>query len=104
MNKIFFTAILLFGSFVFADGIVNPILTPVDAKIQTLQQAPQFTPTVRDAQGFDIHMTRDQAIKYCKSQGHHLPSARELALLATSLGAAGISNTAQSRYDLKSEL
>ncbi len=45
-----------------------------------------------------IYMNQPDAIKYCASQGQHLPSARELAQLATSRGAAGISETAKNGY------
>ncbi len=35
-------------------------------------------------------MSQSDAVHYCASQGAHLPSARELAQLSTSLGAKGI--------------
>jgi hypothetical protein len=48
-------------------------------------------------------MYQQEAVSYCKSQGAHLPSTREFALLATSLGAKGIWETSgnpPSGYDL----
>jgi len=36
------------------------------------------------------YMTQRKAIRYCKSQSQHLPSARELAQFSASLGANGI--------------
>jgi hypothetical protein len=44
---------------------------------------------VKDASGKANYMTRVEAVQYCERQGKHLPSARELAQLAMSMGAKG---------------
>jgi hypothetical protein len=51
---------------------------------------PQFLDVARNADGSVRCMTQADAIQYCLNQGAHLPSARELAQLAMSLGARGI--------------
>ena len=43
-------------------------------------------------------MNQYDAVSYCANQGMHLPSARELAQLSASLGAAGISETPKGYY------
>ncbi len=59
---------------------------------------PQFGDIVRNTDGSIRYMNQSDAINYCTSQGQHLPSAREFAQLAQSLGAAGISETAKDGY------
>ncbi len=49
-------------------------------------------------------MTQSDAMSYCANQGMHLPSARELAELSASLGAAGISETPKAGYYLVSAI
>ncbi len=72
----------------------------VDARIQELQAglAPQFGDIVRHADGSINYMSQSVAISYCAGKGMHLPSARELAQLATSMGAAGFSETPKKGY------
>lgn len=43
-------------------------------------------------------MNQADAMSYCANQGMHLPSARELAQLSASMGAAGISETAKDGF------
>lgn len=45
---------------------------------------------IKDEHGFPVLMNREKAIEYCKNQGAHLASARELAQIAMSHGAKGI--------------
>lgn len=73
-------------------------LAAEDVRIQTLQPTPQFGDIVRNIDGSILYMNQADAINYCASQGQHLPSARELAQLAQSLGALGISETAKDGY------
>ena len=73
-------------------------LAAVDARIQALQPSPQVGDIARNTDGSIRYMNQADAINYCTSQGQHLPSARELAQLAQSLGAAGISETAKDGY------
>ena len=58
----------------------------------------QVGDTEKITDGRDLYMSQADAIKYCASNGQHLPSARELAQLATSMGATGISETAKDGY------
>jgi uncharacterized protein (TIGR02145 family) len=58
-------------------------------------QAPRFLDIAKNADGSPNLMPQSEAIAYCKDpnqvpQPAHLPSARELAQLSTSLGAKGI--------------
>jgi len=58
-------------------------------------QAPRFLDIAKNADGSPNFMTQSEAIAYCKDpnqvpQPAHLPSARELVQLSTSLGAKGI--------------
>lgn len=62
-------------------------------KDQALQKSLQFSDIARKADGTIRYMNQGDAINYCANQGQHLPSARELAQLATSMGAAGILET-----------
>jgi len=55
------------------------------------QPVPQIGILAKNTDGSPRNMSQTEAIDYCKSQAQHLPSARELAQLAQSLGAAGIS-------------
>lgn len=64
-----------------------------DRKTSKQFQAPQmptFFEIARNRDGSVKYMKQARAIQYCSSQGAHLPSARELVQLATSLGARGI--------------
>ena len=89
-------------------------LAAVDARIQALQPIPQIGDIARNTDGSIRYMDQADAISYCacdsdharKDLGcttapnsNHLPSARELAQLAQSMGAAGISETAKDGYD-----
>jgi hypothetical protein len=60
--------------------------------------APSLTDIVRNADGSVHYMNQLLADKYCRDQGSHLATARELALVAQSLGAQGISETAKDGY------
>ncbi len=62
------------------------------------QTSPQFSDIARNADGSMSQMSLDDAIKYCESRGQRLPRAREFAEFASSLGAAGISQTAKYGY------
>ncbi len=73
-------------------------MAAVDARIQALQPSPQVGDIARNTDGSIRYMNQADAINYCASQGQHLPSARELAQLAQSMGAAGISETAKNGY------
>jgi uncharacterized protein (TIGR02145 family) len=53
-------------------------------------EMPTFLDIAKNADGKPKYMNQAEAIYYCLNQGAHLPSARELALLAMSLGARGI--------------
>jgi len=70
----------------------------VDARIQELQPSPQIGEIERNTDGSIRYMRQAGAINFCASKGQHLPSARELAQLATSMGAVGISETAKDGY------
>ncbi len=73
-------------------------LVAVEARIQALQPSPQVGDIARDTYGRIRLMNQVEAFNYCARQGQHLPSVRELAQLATSMGAAGISETAKDGY------
>ena len=99
-------------------------LAAVDARIQALQPSPQIGDIARNTDGSIRYMDQADAINYCacdsdharKDLGcttapnsNHLPSARELAQLASQhctsdllgkepCGAAGISETAEDGY------
>ena len=60
---------------------------------------PQFSDIAKNADGTINYMTQADAIKYCASQGQHLPSARELAQLSTSMGSTGITDAYTDGYD-----
>ena len=64
----------------------------MDARIKELWvgQMPAFLDIAKDAYGKVKFMNQANAVQYCSAQGAHLPSARELAQLAMSLGAKGI--------------
>lgn len=68
-------------------------LAAVNAKIQQLKPSPQFSDIARHHNGSPKYMTQSEAIEYCKKRGQHLPSAKELASLPSTLGAVGISET-----------
>jgi hypothetical protein len=76
--------------------------TEVEARLAVLikNSAPNLTDIAKNADGSVRHMTQYDADNYCRSQGQRLPTARELALYAQSLGAQGISETAKDGYDL----
>ncbi len=74
----------------------------VEENIKELQ-SPQIGDIARDTDGKIRYMNRADAISYCSNQGQHLPSARELAQLASRpctsdradkepCGAAGVSD------------
>lgn len=83
----------------YADSVCNSLAecqqlkARVDARIQELDGV-----IARYADGRVRHMNQFDAMSYCASRGMHLPSARELAQLAASRGAAGISETAKNGY------
>lgn len=55
--------------------------------------APKFTDVARDANGKILHMNQYEADSYCRSRNQRLPTARDLAAYAHSMGAKGISKT-----------
>ena len=59
---------------------------------------PRFDDIAKNADARVQFMNHQKAIQYCASQGKRLPSIRELAQLASSMGAAGISETAKEGY------
>jgi hypothetical protein len=59
---------------------------------------PNLTDIVKDTDGLIRGMTQYEAKNYCRSQGQRLPTIRELALYAQSLGARGISETPEVGY------
>ncbi|MFN8943765.1 MAG: hypothetical protein ACK5WZ_03980 [Pseudobdellovibrionaceae bacterium] len=75
-------------------------LLAVNARIRALQPSPQpqIGDFARHNDGSIRHMTQVTAIGYCKFKGQHLPTVRELAQWAQSMGATGISETAQNGY------
>ena len=77
---------------------VQARIQEVEARIQALRPSPQVGDIVRNNEGSILYMRQADAISYCKSQGQHLPSAREFAQLAQSQGAAGISEKAKPGY------
>lgn len=103
---------VLIMSFVTVSGYAAPVCNTlpecqqlkarVDARIQVPQAglAPQFGDIARNADGSVRYMNQYDAVSYCASQGIHLPSARELAQLSQSMGAAGVSETAKDGYNL----
>lgn len=65
------------------------------------QAVPDLTDVIRKPGGNHvITMTQFEARDYCLAQGQRLPTVREFALYSQSLGAQGISETAQEGYDL----
>ena len=68
------------------------LLDKVNARIQELEEGSSSAlgDIARNANGSINYMNQADAIKYCKSQGGHLPTARELA---QALNPKGISNT-----------
>jgi uncharacterized protein (TIGR02145 family) len=70
------------------------------AQIILADPPPQFGDIARNADGSVRYMNQFDAVSYCASQGMHLPRIRELAQLAVSLGAAGISETPKDGYNL----
>ncbi len=63
----------------------------VDEQINFLlnNQTPKFLDVVVDESGDSISFTQSDAILYCAKLNAHLPSAREFAQFAKSMGAAG---------------
>lgn len=59
---------------------------------------PEFSDILRRTDGTIIYMTQSSALVYCVNHGQHLPSARELALLASKFGAE-ISETPQAGFN-----
>jgi hypothetical protein len=55
-------------------------------------QEPEFSDFARNSDGKIEWMSQCRAQKYCTDQNAHLPSARELALLAMSYGAKGLAD------------
>ena len=53
-------------------------------------QPPIFLDFVKDGDGGVKYMSQEDAVRYCAGQGNHLPTPRELAQLAISMGAKGI--------------
>lgn len=73
--------------------------TQITARIRKLTEQPSnLGDFVRDSNSKVRSMSYDDADAYCKSQGTRLPTVRELAVHAQSLGAQGISET----YELNS--
>lgn len=62
------------------------------------QPIPRFSDIARNADGSIRQMNQDEAISYCAKRWQRLPSIREFAELATSMGATGISETAKSGF------
>ncbi len=52
--------------------------------------AAPFLNVAKEENGTVKQMSQFDAVQYCAAQGAHLPSARELAQLSTSLGSKGI--------------
>ncbi len=67
-------------------------------RIQTLQPGLQLGNIARNIDGSILYMNQPTAVNYCTSLGQHLPSSRELAQLAKSMSAAGISETVKDGY------
>lgn len=57
------------------------------------KQVPNFLEVARSADGKVIHLTQQEADRYCKLQGARLPTARELAQLSITYGAKGFVDT-----------
>ena len=82
----------------------------LDAKLQARlavhlnNTAPSLSDIARNADGSVRRMTQYDAENYCRNQGERLPTVRELALYAQSLGAQGISETAKAGYYVVKEL
>ena len=74
------------------------LLSGVLCRTGYTDSVPKFSDIVRTADGSIHYMNQDSAIQYCANQGMHLPSARELAQLSASMGAAGISETPKDGY------
>ena len=69
----------------------------LDARLlMLLDNAPNLTDVASDTD----RMNQFDAYWYCQHLGQRLPTARELAIYAQSLGAQGISETAKDGYDL----
>jgi hypothetical protein len=61
---------------------------------------PVLTDIAKNADGSVLHLNQYDADSYCRNQGQRLPTARELALYAQSLGARGVSDTPKVGYEL----
>ncbi|PIT99565.1 MAG: hypothetical protein COT74_11240 [Bdellovibrionales bacterium CG10_big_fil_rev_8_21_14_0_10_45_34] len=74
----------------------------VEQRIRQLMagQVAKFGTIVKIESDNALYVRQTEAIKYCKENAMSLPTARELARLATSLGAAGISETPREGYHL----
>src|SRR4051794_10978038 len=83
-------------------ALVSLLEVQVEARAQELhsESSSYLGDFVRDANGGIRSMTQTEAVSYCKSQGQRLPTVRELALYAQSLGAQGISETEKVGYTL----
>lgn len=70
----------------------------VETRIRTLLEVPELTDLVLGGNGYPGVGTWRVADNYCRANGMRLPTTRELALVAQSMGARGISSIAQIGY------
>ncbi len=66
-------------------------------------QTPSFLDFRRKSDGSPMTMDQRRAVQYCAINGAHLPTARELALLAMSFGARGIVDSCGSDKECSQE-
>lgn len=78
-------------SFILILGLIASSGYAADAGT-AVTDCPRFGEIVRKITGGIRYMNQSDAFRYCARHGMHLPSARELAQLATSMGAIGIAN------------
>ncbi len=80
----------------------NELISQANVRIAQINAIPelQFTEIATNADGSVKFMNQVDAIKYCRDQGGHLPTARELAWRSMLRQASGIAEIANGQPDL----
>ncbi len=87
-------------NFVTAVYLISLLLSATASASAQTGEAPHLLDFLRSPRDFSVrHLYHDEAIYYCNKQGNHLPTARELAQYAMSLGAKGIAEFADGKPD-----
>src|SRR5262245_19013482 len=88
MNALTIILTLIFSMPAFSDTVpqFSEIVRKADGSVHLMYQSSVYLKSI----GQSLPSGEIGALEYCASRGMHLPSARELGLLSTSLGATGI--------------